>query len=186
MVWERRHPKLPIVGLPGSARRRATATGMAAGIGVAPFAELAHARLQHLVDVKARILTEQPLREGCDQHARRVPSVCRRRRCRGQAGSPCAGSVVEREDASARRRSLGLVSDGRAPQPAPSPLARRGCPRAQTPMWAYPSAYPSSLVQRKSTREGTSRDDCRKWSLVVMNCPTAAAMVRLARLLPNG
>jgi hypothetical protein len=40
--------------------------------GVAPFAELPHASLQHLVGVKARILAEQPLRERCDQRVRRM------------------------------------------------------------------------------------------------------------------
>ena len=41
-----------------------------ARIGVAPFAELPHARLQHLVSVKTRILAEQPLRKRRDQRVR--------------------------------------------------------------------------------------------------------------------
>ena len=45
---------------------------------------MAHARLQHLVRVKARILTEQPLREGCDQHARRA---AKREMARNQSAS---------------------------------------------------------------------------------------------------
>ena len=43
--------------------------------GVAPFLELPHACLQHLIGVKAGILTEQPLREGGDQCVWRWPSV---------------------------------------------------------------------------------------------------------------
>ena len=45
---------------------------MPARIGVAPFAELPHACLQHLVGVEARILTEQSVREGRDQRVGRV------------------------------------------------------------------------------------------------------------------
>src|SRR3954463_4851797 len=40
-------------------------------ISVPPFSELPHARLQHLVGVEARILTEQSVRESRDQRVGR-------------------------------------------------------------------------------------------------------------------
>jgi hypothetical protein len=45
---------------------------VSARVAVAPFAELPHACLKHLVGVEARVLTQQSLRQSRDQCVRRV------------------------------------------------------------------------------------------------------------------
>ena len=75
-------------------------------VGAAPLAELAHAGLQHLIGVEARVLAQQPPRQRGEQRTRRVAEgemACHKARREVDLSLPVKGV----EQSGAQRRGIG-------------------------------------------------------------------------------